>query len=109
MNVWLDDVRSPEKYGRVGWTWIKTFDAAIEVLATGEVTAISLDHDLGWASTLGFHDPAERNGYHVVCWMEECDVWPEEIFIHTANPVGRDNIIRVLQANNKRFLIAGVL
>jgi hypothetical protein len=44
MRVWLDDRRPPPD-GE--WAWVKTPEEAIELLATGEVSEISLDHDLG--------------------------------------------------------------
>src|SRR5439155_2676500 len=46
MKVWLDDRRSPYP-DPDSWTWVRTPAEAIELLKTGEVTEISLDHDLG--------------------------------------------------------------
>lgn len=43
MKVYLDDEReTPQGFVRVYWP-----DEAIKLLQTGEVTLISLDHDLG--------------------------------------------------------------
>ena len=43
MKVWLDDERgAPEGWMRVRWP-----DEAIALLKTGQVTHLSLDHDLG--------------------------------------------------------------
>lgn len=42
MRVWLDDTRAmPDDYTH----WAKTSDEAIELLKTGQVEEISLDHD----------------------------------------------------------------
>lgn len=58
MKVYLDDVReTPEGWVRVYWP-----DEAIELLKTGEVTEISLDHDLG--------DDQRGTGYDVLLWLE---------------------------------------
>ena len=59
MKVYLDDERTtPEGWTRVYWP-----EEAIELLKTGEVTHISLDHDLG--------DDDHGTGYDVVLWIEE--------------------------------------
>lgn len=79
ISVWLDDER-PAPYG---WTRVETSADCIALLQTGNVGALSLDHDLGGDDT----------GYRVVCWLEEHaanggDV-PQWLAVHSANPVGR--------------------
>jgi hypothetical protein len=44
VRLWHDDVRPAPP----GWTWARTNDEAKRLLATGEVTEASLDHDLGY-------------------------------------------------------------
>lgn len=89
MKMWLDDVRDPREHGAIGFTWVKTVEEAINLLQTGKVTFVSLDHDLGIADTVGYNF-RESTGYDVVCWMERNDVWPVDgVAIHSANPVGR--------------------
>ena len=101
INLWLDDIRDPTEYGYVGWTWVKTYDDAISLLKTGDVVRASLDHDLSLLATLGYPDK-EMTGYDVVCWMEEFNVWPEEgVYVHSANPVGRQRMELVLKKYNK--------
>lgn len=46
MNLFLDDLREPYKYGYIGWHWVKTADEAIAILSSGYVVCASLDHDL---------------------------------------------------------------
>lgn len=88
LRLWLDDVRPPHEHGRLGWTWAKTADEAIALLATGAVVEASLDHDLDPSATLG-NTPAERTGYDVVCWMEAHNVWPRDgVHVHSMNPSG---------------------
>ena len=77
MKVYLDDLRpTPE-----GWVHVYWPDEAIELLKTGQVEEISLDHDLG--------DDERGTGYDVVLWIEEAVVTkefiPPEIFVHSAN------------------------
>ncbi|MDF1660180.1 MAG: hypothetical protein P1V97_00310 [Planctomycetota bacterium] len=77
MKVYLDDVRdTPEGWVRVYWP-----DEAIELLKTGEVTEISLDHDLG--------DDNRGTGYDVLLWLEREVVvagrTPPKMKVHSAN------------------------
>ena len=78
MKVYLDDERM-EPQG-----WIRTYwpDEVIELLQTGGVTELSLDHDLG--------DDERGTGYDVLLWLEEAVVLrgfvpPARIVIHSAN------------------------
>lgn len=80
-KVFLDDERpTPPGWHRVYWP-----DEAIILLKSGDVTDISLDHDLG--------DDARGTGYDVLVWIEEAVVTkgfkPPNIRIHTANPAAR--------------------
>lgn len=81
MKVFLDDERAtPEGWLRVYWP-----DEAIALLQTGQVTDISLDHDLG--------DDARGTGYDVVLWVEEAlqlrGFVPPRMTVHSANPAAR--------------------
>lgn len=81
MKVFLDDERTaPPDWTRVRWP-----DEAIALLQTGQVTEISLDHDLG--------DDARGTGYDVIVWIEEAVVCrgftPPAITVHSANTSAR--------------------
>mgnify|MGYP003606239306 CR=1 FL=1 len=58
---------------------------AIELLKTGQVTDLSLDHDLG--------DDERGTGYDVVLWIEEAVATgvfvPPRIIVHSANAPAR--------------------
>ena len=88
MKVWLDDERPmPAGFD----THVKTAYACIELLKTGKVEMISLDHDLG----IGFEG---NDGYEVAKFIERGAVMktlPEikTMLVHTQNPVGRRNMI----------------
>lgn len=50
-----------------------------------------LDHDLGCLS--------RGNGYQLITWALENGFAPPTVFIVTSSPVGRENIIRALEAH----------
>lgn len=81
MKIYLDDERQPPE----GWLLVRWPDEVIEHLKSGQVTHISLDHDLG--------DDARGTGYDVILWLEEAVVKqgfiPPAIQIHTANVSAR--------------------
>jgi hypothetical protein len=82
VKIWLDDWR-PAPYG---WLHVRTPEEAIELLRTGEVEAISLDHDLG----LDEGRLRERTGYDVLLWLERevaagRTTPPAEMRVHSGN------------------------
>ena len=97
MKVYLDDERdTPDGWTRVYWP-----AEAIELLRTGMVEVISLDHDLG--------DDDRGTGYDVVKWIEEQVVTagfvPPEMRVHSANVSARTNMelgIRSIERLAKR-------
>jgi hypothetical protein len=88
MKVFLDDIRpTPDGWVRCYWP-----DEVIELLKTGNVEVVSLDHDLG--------DDARGTGMDVCKWIEQIvyengfdgGFIPPAVVIHSANPVGRRNM-----------------
>lgn len=87
MKIWVDDIRTPPS---LDWYWCKTSDEAIKVLMNEKwfdehvkphpIKLMSLDHDLGGDDTTR----------PVVLWMCENEFWPEEVRVHSANPVGAE-------------------
>ncbi|WP_348537983.1 cyclic-phosphate processing receiver domain-containing protein [Nocardia brasiliensis] len=96
MKLWVDDLRpAPE-----GWAAVTNSLDALDVLdalyADGRrLGALSLDHDLGGDDTTR----------PVMLWMCENDWWPTELYLHTANPVGRD----YLEGMARRYAPEGTL
>ena len=81
MRVYLDDERqTPTGWVRAWWP-----DEAIALLEAGDVTDLSLDHDLG--------DDARGTGYDVVLWIEEAVALrgfvAPRIVVHSANSSAR--------------------
>lgn len=78
MKVFLDDERTPP----LGWKLVRWPREAIELLETGEVTELSLDHDLG--------DDERGTGYDVIVWIERAVATegfrPPTMRVHSANP-----------------------
>jgi hypothetical protein len=54
---------------------------AIDMLSSYSVSEMSLDHDLGG-------DDTTRSVVLYLC--ENPDLWPGTVYVHTANPVGRE-------------------
>lgn len=90
MKLWLDDLR-PVPYGYEG---AKSVNEAKQLILEAEhngieIEALDLDHDLG--------DYADQGGdaIRLLDWLAERETfYPVEI--HTANPVGRANMERIL-------------
>ena len=98
IKLWLDDVRDPNHYGFIGWTWVKTVEKAIELLESGQVEKASLDHDLSISASLGCAEPKEVTGYDLVCWMEKNRVWPKGgVSVHSMNPSGAARMRQVIE------------
>ena len=92
VKVWLDDIRpAPAGWIRVYWP-----EEAIELLKTGDVVEISLDHDLGDL----FNQP-ERTGYDVILWIERMvfteNFVPPTILVHTANWVAEKKMLKAVE------------
>jgi hypothetical protein len=93
MKLWIDDLR-PSPGNK--WNEARTSAEAISILqrwrdasarlhGVAPIWEISFDHDLG----------GEDTTRPVMLWMVENNVWPKRIFVHTANPVGRDWLVGV--------------
>lgn len=99
MKIWLDDIRLPPDDT---WTWCKTVASAQVYFHFGSVwpiEVISFDHDLG---------DNVPTGYDLAKYIEaNCatgkNIMPKAWAIHSANPVGRENIRKAMESA-ERFL-----
>jgi hypothetical protein len=95
MKVFLDDTRpAPEGWVRAYWP-----EEVIEFLETGEVTDLSLDHDLG--------DDLHGTGYDVLVWLERSVVIdkvrpPANILVHSANAGARGRMLAAVRSIQRR-------
>lgn len=89
MKIWLDDIRpAPE-----GFVLCRSVNEAISVIIRAEQTdtieLIDCDHDLG------DYAPDGGDGIKLLDWLvERGTTYP--IKLHTMNPVGRDNMQRMI-------------
>lgn len=101
INIYLDDER-PTPLDR-GFVRAYTAKECINILQTNpnKIGILSLDHDLG--------EPVDSNGTgnDVACWLEEqaysgnWDMIPDNIIVHSANPVGRKNMQAAIDNINR--------
>ncbi len=91
VKIWLDDVRpAPE-----GYLLACSVNQAIALIETAEkagagIEIIDCDHDLG------DYYPDGGDGIKLLDWLcERQTFYP--IALHTANPVGRENMLRLLR------------
>lgn len=106
-ELWLDDERNPddpliqELFGaRPGMIWVKTVPEAKKYLSEGNISFISLDHDLGQL----------ESGYDLAKWIEEEAYFgrlPQFSWaVHSQNAKGKDNIVAAMK-NADRFWAKG--
>lgn len=70
---------------------------ALELM--GPFDILLLDHDLG-------SEEPKETGYGIMCFLEEnTEYLPKEIIIVSSNPVGRENIQRVIDSLKRRGLL----
>ena len=88
INLYLDDLRPCPEY----FTLARNALECRLLLLSNDVNILSLDHDLNTRET----------GYDLCKWLVEAgqydpNIYPEQIFLHTANGVGRDNMFKLLE------------
>lgn len=100
-NVYMDDVRpgpfynGQQEYGYppdpadwADWVTVRSIANVKRFLEMGLVNKLSLDHDMG----------SDATGYDLVLWMAEHGHWPKgQIWVHSANPVGRDKMMGTIE------------
>ena len=90
MKIWLDDIRQAP----LGYTHTKSVNETKEVIIKAEqegvaIELLDLDHDLGDFAYDG------GDAIKILDWLIERGTL-YQIEIHTANPVGRDNMLRTI-------------
>ncbi|MEC4565409.1 cyclic-phosphate processing receiver domain-containing protein [Paenibacillus sp. CMAA1739] len=97
IDLYVDDLRDcPE-----GFVVARTYYEAIRILEHRNVGILTLDHDLG-EDVFGNEMP---NGYDLVKYFCEHGLKADKIYIHTDNPVGRQNMYETLLAAQRRGFI----
>lgn len=103
MRIWVDDVRpAPE-----GYVWVKSVNEAKKVIIdTDEMNKIPHMYDMNFSITLVDIDHDAGNYAYdggdyikLLDWLEETGRnYP--IRIHSQNPVGRENMRRIIERND---------
>ena len=93
MKIWVDDIRVAPN----GYRWCKSVNETIKVILeleqTDSVDLIDLDHDAGEYVKDG------GDYINILDWLVE-NKRNYPIRIHSMNPVGVDNMRRIIQRNN---------
>lgn len=95
-KIWLDDERQPPDES---WDWHKDILFAFQFIRNGIVDEISLDHDLG---------EGQPTGYDLLIMLERnvSEGWLfrlPKFHIHSANPVGRENMERAITSIERLY------
>lgn len=94
IKIWVDDVRPAP----IGWHWCKSVNETIDLikyLGQNEISEISFDHDSGIYYSRG------GDYIKILDWIEESYgyFWKVPINLHTMNPIGRQNMERIIWKN----------
>ena len=100
-HIWLDDFRSPMIPQTENIAWVKTYDEFVaQVKAFGKdisICIVHFDHDLGEG----------KNGYDcakwLVNWCMDNGYKAPSYEIHSANPVGAENIKSIFESYYKIY------
>jgi hypothetical protein len=119
-KLYLDDIRTPKTDG---WDIVRSYDEFVNWIETNGIPdEISFDHDLGmehvkyYFNNCGHENPPNhqetkfetKTGYDAAKWLiNYC--WTNGLplpdwNVHSANPVGRDNIVQLLSTFEKKPL-----
>lgn len=87
--LYVDDIRQipKELYNSYKCFQAFSYKQAITKLKKTKFSVIDLDHDLG----------EEKTGYDICKYIVENNIRFDKIRIHTSNPVGRNNMIQLLE------------
>lgn len=95
-KLYLDDIRNPKSDG---WIVVRNYEEFVQYIdKNGLPDEISFDHDLGEDVKTGYDCAKWLCEY---CWMNGIPIPPYNV--HSANPVGRDNIIGTLKSYEKKL------
>lgn len=94
MKLWIDDVRPAPS----GYKWVHSVNEAKWIISHyDEIELIDIDHDAGVFTQFG------GDYIKLLDWLEEIGKnYP--IKIHSMNPVGIQNMKRIIEKNNWQLL-----
>ena len=123
-NLFLDDLRTPldaysytqnTKYISENWEIVRTYGEFVTyILKYGLPNLISFDHDLGkeaydkcnHGGEIDYDSLTEKTGYDCAKWlvnhlMDQGNLEVPFYYVHTMNPVGGQNISKLLENYTK--------
>lgn len=100
VKIWVDDIRpAPD-----GYVWCKSVNAAIDKINLYrafdiEIELLDLDHDAG--------DYRDEGGDYIriLDYFEYYDMYDIPIRIHSMNPVGVENMRRIINRNGWKEIL----
>lgn len=92
-SLYIDDERTPKTSPPVGDEWVicRNEEAVKQVVRKGWPAYVSFDHDLGEDEPTGYSVAKTMVYWHMYDPVYSKLPFPE-VNVHSANPVGRDNI-----------------
>lgn len=84
INIFLDDWRPVPR----NFIPVRSVQECVNLLKEREVNILSLDYNLG---------AFQPTGFELVKWMAENNIYPKQIFMHSANPFGRVRMYNFLK------------
>lgn len=100
-KLYLDDVRFPRTDG---WSIVRSYEDFTQwILENGVPSVVSFDHDLG----VDDQGNELKSGYDTAKWL--CNYCAENGLplpscnVHSANPVGAENIRNLISSFQKKF------
>lgn len=108
-KIWVDDERpAPDGFIWAINSMVAIHDLKYAVATSAVLEEVSLDHDLGYSDELPTSkvpaDAVEDNGFKVLNWMIENNVWPAVLTIHTANVPARERMLAAANAEAPKFV-----
>lgn len=98
INLYVDDLRSTPP----GFKIARTVEESINLIEKNQVHILSLDHDLG----MDDKGNLLPTGYDLVKYICEKGLRMNRVYIHSDNPVGRENMFQTLLSSRKRGFIS---
>ncbi|UYB50111.1 hypothetical protein OCI51_25985 (plasmid) [Lysinibacillus capsici] len=98
INVYLDELRDcPNDF-----ILAKNINELQTLITTHDIGILSLDHDLGTDAS----GQLLPTGYDFVKWFCEEGLFVEQLYLHTDNVVGKENMYSLLKAAQRRGFIS---
>lgn len=109
-KLFLDDLRkAPDST----WEVVRSYKAFVEYIEkNGVPDIISFDHDLSFehypfgeeypTADIPYGKYVERTGYDCAKWLIDRGTLPKKYFVHSMNPVGKQNIEFIMSAAYRR-------